>query len=479
MVHNHVRILSPFTAYFSYSFPSFSPMSSTTSQSINPFTNEFIGIYPFQDLAEAKEQVKSANRAAKNFRSVTLEQRAGILIHLAGILRTRIDELALLMSTEMGKPVTQCKAEIEKCAWLCEYYAEFGPQALKDQIILTDASRSFVRYSPLGTLLAIMPWNYPFWQFFRVAVPNLLVGNAVLLKHAPNVQGCAHALVEIFQSPDLPIGMIANLHLSNADVAQLIAQSDVHGVTLTGSTMAGSTVASIAGKHLKKTVLELGGSNPFIILEDADLDRILPIAFQARMQNTGQSCIAAKRFLVHESLHRTFTERMEAVIHENPIINPQSDASTMGVLARTDLAENLKAQLNASIRQGAKLVTGGEQKGAHFSPALLTDVTPEMTCFREETFGPLACVTSFSTKEEAIALANTSDYGLGATVCTADVASHLDFCDRLDEGAVFFNDMVKSHPALPFGGIKKSGYGRELALEGLRAFANCKSIYFK
>ncbi len=454
-------------------------MSSTTSQSINPFTNEIIETYPFHNLSKAYELLKGATNATKNYRSVTLEQRAEILTALASRLKARKEELAMLMSTEMGKPISQGKAEIEKCAWLCEYYSEFGPEVLKDQAISTDATNSFVRYTPMGALLAIMPWNYPFWQFFRVAIPNLLVGNAVLLKHAPNVQGCAHALVEIFDIPDLPNGLITNLHLSNTDVAQIITHNDVHGVTLTGSTTAGTTVAAIAGKNLKKTVLELGGSNPFIIMEDADIDTILPIAFQARMQNTGQSCIAAKRFLVHESIHDDFVERMEVLIQENPIVNPHSDASTMGVLARTDLAENLKLQLESSVQQGAKLITGGRQEKAHFSPALLTGVTPNMTCFKEETFGPLASVTRFNTKEDAIALANASIYGLGASVCTADVDAHIDFCDTLNEGAVFFNDLVKSHPALPFGGVKKSGYGRELALEGLREFANIQTVYIK
>ncbi len=324
-----------------------------------------------------------------------------------------------------------------------------------------------------------MPWNFPYWQFFRVAAPNLMLGNALVLKHAPNVQGCAQLMIEVFEQAGFPVDLVSNLHIPVEQVESVIADANIHGVTLTGSTRAGRSVAALAGKHLKKTVLELGGSNAFVIMKDADMDTVLPIAYNARMQNTGQSCIAAKRFIVHDSLVNQFTEGMAELIRQNPITDPLLDSSTMGTLARTDLAEQLKAQLDATLSQGAICIIGGTQQEAHFTPTLVTGVTADMTAFQEETFGPLAAVTSFAHEDEALELVQSSSYGLGASICSSNPEKYLHWTNELQEGAVFFNELVKSDPRLPFGGVLNSGYGRELSTIGLHEFANIQTVYVR
>jgi succinate-semialdehyde dehydrogenase/glutarate-semialdehyde dehydrogenase len=452
-------------------------MASTLS--INPYNQETIGEHAFHSRAEQDLMIDKASLAQRDWRKTNHADRAKLLVRLAGVLRERVEELSRMMTLEMGKPITQSRAEVTKCAWVCEHYAEVGPSSLLDQAINTDAHKSFIRFQPIGNVLAIMPWNFPYWQLFRVAAPNLMLGNALLLKHAPNVQGCAQLMIEVFQQAGFPVDLIANLHIPVEQVESVIAHENVHGVTLTGSTRAGRSVAALAGKYLKKTVLELGGSNAFVIMEDADLDTVLPIAYNARMQNTGQSCIAAKRFIVHHSLVNQFTEGMTELIRQNPITDPLIGSSTMGTLARTDLAEQLKAQLDATLSQGAICTIGGTQQEAHFTPTLVTGVTTEMTAFQEETFGPLAAVTSFTQDDEALEFIQSSSYGLGASICTSNPEKYLHWTNELQEGAVFYNELVKSDPRLPFGGVLNSGYGRELSTVGLHEFANIQTVYVR
>jgi len=451
----------------------------SASQSINPYNQEVIAEYPFMAVTQQEQVIQQAYAAQRDWKQTTHTQRAELLNQLAAVLRNRVEKLARMMTLEMGKPIVQSRAEVIKCAWVCEHYAEIGQESLLDQRVATDASQSFIRLQPLGTILAIMPWNFPYWQFFRVAAPNLMLGNALLLKHAPNVQGCAQLMIEVFEEAGFPTGLTANLHIPVEQVEAVIAHEHIHGVTLTGSTRAGRAVAALAGKHLKKTVLELGGSNAFVITENADLDTVIPIAFQARMQNTGQSCIAAKRFIVYEKHLADFTDGFKALIEQQPIADPLSEESKMGPLARTDLAEQLKEQLDTTLAQGAHCVVGGTQQAAHFAPTLVTGVTAGMTAFQEETFGPLAAITSFSTDAEALHLVQQSTYGLGATICTSTPEAYLHWTNELHEGAVFFNELVKSDPRMPFGGVLNSGYGRELSTMGLHEFANIQTVYVR
>jgi len=397
------------------------------------------------------------------------------------LLRKDQESHARLMAQEMGKPLAQGRSEIEKCAWVCDYYAEHAERFLAPEPIASDASKSFVVFEPLGILLAVMPWNFPFWQVCRAAVPALMAGNAVLLKHASNVPGCALAIEECFQRAGLPQGLFRSVLVESARVAALIEHPLVKAVTLTGSTPAGKTVAATAGAMLKKTVLELGGSDPYIILEDADLDATAQACVTSRLVNAGQSCIAAKRFIVVESVLKPFEALLVQKMQEHRMGDPLQEDTTIGPLARHDLREALHDQVQRSITKGARLLLGGhipDRPGAYYPPTVLTEVAKGMPAYDEETFGPVAAIIPVKDEAEAIRTANDSPYGLGAAVFTRDlergerIATH-----DLEVGSCFVNACVKSDPRLPFGGIKQSGYGRELSSFGIQEFVNIKTIY--
>ena len=406
----------------------------------------------------------------------TLEHRISFLPKLAKTLSENKQQYAECITNEMHKPITQAIAEVEKCALLCTFYYENATQFLATKHIKTDASESFVTYEPLGVILGVMPWNFPFWQVFRFAVPSLTAGNTVVVKHASNVPKSAKLIQTIFDDAGFPKGCYQDLPIPSAEVAQIIANPMIKAVSLTGSEQAGIAVATEAGKHLKKCVLELGGNNAFIVLEDANLEKAVAIAVNARMQNAGQSCIASKRFLVHENIEEAFVSQLKTAVQKLKTGNPLDKTTEIGALAREDLAEELEIQVRKSIEMGAKLVCGGKRTDAFYEPTILTNVSVKMPVFKEETFGPVVAITTFKTLEEAIELSNTSEFGLGVSVFTQDIETIKKHISSFNEGAVFINEMVKSDPRLPFGGIKKSGYGRELSEDGIREFVNVKTV---
>ena len=420
--------------------------------------------------------LQKANTTLQVWEKTSLNDRFAYLPTLASLLLENKEEYAKAITTEMHKPISQSIAEIEKCAVLCSYYYENSTPFLAPKIIKTEASESFVTYEPMGVILGIMPWNFPFWQVFRFAVPTLIAGNTVVVKHASNVPKCAEFIESIFEKAGFPNGCYQNLSISSQEVAAVIANPIIKAVSLTGSEQAGIAVATEAGKQLKKCVLELGGNNAFIILEDANLDKAVATAVNARMQNAGQSCIAAKRFLVHENIAKDFVDKFKVVVQNLKIGNPLDKETQIGSLARVDLAEELEKQVQQSIQMGAQLILGGKRNNAFYEPTILTNVTPQMPVFHEETFGPVAAITTFKTIEEAIALSNESQFGLGVSIFTKDIDFIKTKISAFKEGAVFINEMVKSDPRLPFGGIKKSGYGRELSEEGIKEFVNIKTI---
>ena len=406
----------------------------------------------------------------------TLEHRISFLPKLAKTLSENKQQYAECITNEMHKPITQAIAEVEKCALLCTYYYENATQFLATKHIKTDASESFVTYEPLGIILGVMPWNFPFWQVFRFAVPSLTAGNTVVVKHASNVPKSAKLIQTIFEDAGFPKGCYQDLPIPSAEVAQIIANPMIKAVSLTGSEQAGIAVATEAGKHLKKCVLELGGNNAFIVLEDANLEKAVAIAVNARMQNAGQSCIASKRFLVHENIEEAFVSQLKTAVQKLKTGNPLDKTTEIGSLAREDLAEELEIQVRKSIEMGAKLVCGGKRTESFYEPTILTNVSVKMPVFKEETFGPVVAITTFKTLEEAIELSNTSEFGLGVSVFTQDIETIKKHISSFNEGAVFINEMVKSDPRLPFGGVKKSGYGRELSEDGIREFVNVKTV---
>ncbi|MDZ7694601.1 MAG: NAD-dependent succinate-semialdehyde dehydrogenase [Balneolaceae bacterium] len=379
----------------------------------------------------------------------------------------------------MGKPIGESRAEINKCAWVCEFYAKNAARFLADEIIETDAAESFVSHDPIGPVLAIMPWNFPYWQVFRFTAPALMAGNTALLKHAPNVFGCATHIEELLHEAGFPDGVFQNLFIHHDRTEQIIASDIVQAVTLTGSERAGRAVGSLAGKHLKKSVLELGGNNAFIVWEDADMEQAVETGVTARMMNSGQSCIAAKRFILvgdaYEKFLPEFLKRIKSLKSGDPV----DESTEMGPLARKDLADQLNEQVKKSVAQGAELLTGGNQKGAYHEPTVLTNVQPGMPAFDEETFGPVAAIIRAKDEEEAFELASQSRYGLGTTLFTTGVKRARKSVGKIPDGAFFINELVKSDPRLPFGGTKNSGYGRELSREGILEFVNKKTVYVK
>jgi len=420
--------------------------------------------------------VEISQNTQLSWRQLSIHNRISFLPQLAQLLLENKEEYATCITTEMHKPITQAIAEVEKCALLCNYYYENAESFLATKNIKTEASESFVTYEPLGVIFGIMPWNFPFWQVFRFAVPTIIAGNTVVVKHASNVPKSAKLIQSIFEQAGFPKGCFQNLSISSSEVDKVIANPIIKAVSLTGSEQAGVAVAAEAGKYLKKCVLELGGSNAFIVLEDANIEKAVATAVNARMQNAGQSCIAAKRFLVHEMILEEFVAKFKVAIQNLKTGNPLAIETQIGSLARLDLAEELEAQVQKSIQMGAKLIIGGNRKETFYEPTLLTEVTTEMPVFKEETFGPVAAITIFKTIEDAIELSNQSEFGLGVSIFTQDIDFIKTKISAFNEGAVFINEMVKSDPRLPFGGIKKSGYGRELAEDGIKEFVNIKTV---
>ncbi len=447
--------------------------------SVNPATGQRIAVYRSHTRADLERIVGRADVAQRAWRRLGPKRRATFVARLARELRARRDALAAIATDEMGKPITQARAEVEKCALLCDYYAAHGPHLLADERPAGAAANARVSYEPLGVVLAIMPWNFPFWQLVRAAIPALLGGNTVLLKHAPNVPGCALATERLFARAGFPPGVFQVLLINPTPVPDLIADPRIRGVTLTGSTRAGQAVAALTGAALKPAVFELGGSDPLIVLDDADLDRAADVAAQARLLNAGQSCICAKRFIVVRSVLRDFEERITARIAARRPGNPTDPATELGPLARADLRDALHAQVKRTIRQGARvLLAGGPRPGRGFfySPTVLADVGPGMAAFEEETFGPLAAIVPARDEAHAIELANATRYGLGATIFTRSKARAKRMIPQLEAGCVFVNDLLRSSPELPFGGVKQSGYGRELGAWGLHTFTNIKTV---
>lgn len=446
--------------------------------SINPYSGEILGSYPLHSAEQIASILGKTDIAFQSWKREPLLTRGRILQKAQQLLLSRKEELARQISREMGKPIRQSRAEIEKCAGACAFYAEQGGEFLKDEQIQTENSKSLVTYQPLGVILGIMPWNFPFWQVFRFAAPTLMAGNTIVLKHAPNVSGCALAIERIFkEAADLDLFRV--LLVDHDTIDGLIAHPAIRAVSLTGSTRAGKIVAERAGRSLKKCVLELGGSDPFILLRDAHLEHAVEAAFQSRLQNAGQSCIAAKRFIVIESIREEFEQRILAKIQAIKKGDPLEEATELGPLARIDLRDNLHRQVQESIQKGAKLLYGGEVQDSSlfYPPTLLTSVKPGMPAYSEELFGPVFAILSVRDEQEAIEVANDTAYGLGATVFTQDLEKGEEMARHLLEaGSCFVNGVVHSNVRLPFGGIKSSGYGRELSHFGIREFTNIKTV---
>jgi succinate-semialdehyde dehydrogenase / glutarate-semialdehyde dehydrogenase len=452
-----------------------------TLESINPATGEALARYEELNGAAVRDAIAEAHQAYLGWRAVAVSERAKPMRRAAEILRSRAPQYAQLMAQEMGKPVRDGTAEAQKCATACDYYAEHAARLLAPEPIDTEARKSFVTFNPLGVVLAVMPWNFPFWQVFRFAAPGLMAGNAAVLKHASNVPGCALAIEEIFREAGFPRDLFRTLLIRNQQVDAVIEHPLVRAVTLTGSGPAGRAVAAKAGSELKKTVLELGGSDPYLILEDADLDVAADVSTRGRLVNAGQSCIAAKRFIVVDKVLREFEERFVRKMKAVRVGDPLDPQTAVGPLARHDLREELHRQVQASVAKGARCLLGGaipDGRGAFYPPTVLTDVRKGMPAFDEELFGPVAAVIAVSSEEEAVATANDSPFGLGGGVITRDLARGERLAaERLESGLVFVNEAVRSDARLPFGGIKESGYGRELSAYGIKEFVNIKTVY--
>jgi succinate-semialdehyde dehydrogenase/glutarate-semialdehyde dehydrogenase len=452
-------------------------------ETINPASGLRVREYPEMDAAEVASVLRRAHAAFESWRTVPFVERAGKMRRAAALLRERKEPYARLMAVEMGKPVAQGRGEAEKCAWVCDYYAEHAEAFLSPEPVATDASKSFVTFQPLGVVLAVMPWNFPFWQVFRFAAPGLMAGNAGVLKHSSNVCGSALAIEEVFRDAGFPEDLFRALLVGSKQVASVIEAPEVAAVTLTGSTPAGRAVAAKAGAVLKKAVLELGGSDPYLVLEDAELGPTVEACVASRLVNGGQSCIAAKRFVVVEAVRRRFEEMFVETMRRKVMGDPLREDVDLGPQAREDLREELHGQVVKSVAKGARLLLGGtlpQGPGAYYPPSVLSGVTKGMPAHDEELFGPVAAVIGVRDEAEAIRVANDSCFGLGAAVFTADVARGERIAAReLQAGCCFVNAFVKSDPRLPFGGIKESGFGRELSSFGIREFVNIKSVYVK
>ncbi len=449
-------------------------------ESINPATGELIERFTPHTPSEVAATLAAAFAAWQGWREHPMAARAPLMHRAAELLREGVDHHARLMSEEMGKPIREARGEVEKCAWVCDYYADTAATHLAVEPAESDGSKAYVRFDPLGPVLAVMPWNFPYWQVFRFAAPALMAGNGALLKHASNVPRCALAIEQIFGDAGFPADLFRTLLIGSDQVGAVIDDPRVAAVTLTGSEPAGRQVAARAGAALKKSVLELGGSDPFVVLDDADLDPCCAVATTARCLNSGQSCIAAKRFIVVESRLAEFTDLFAARLAALRVGDPMAEETQVGPLARPDLRDELHDQVVRSVEGGARIVTGGtipDGPGAYYPPTLLADVAPGQPAYEEELFGPVAAVVSARDEAEAVAIANDTRFGLGASIWTGDRERGERIAAQIEAGAVFINGMVKSDPRLPFGGIKASGYGRELAAYGIREFVNIKTVW--
>ena len=452
-------------------FKSVNPLDGTTIAEIDSFTP-----------TELETALYEASQAAPAWSATAIDQRCALVQRAATVLREHAEDFAHLMTLEMGKPIAEARAEIEKSAWGCEYYAAEGAGFLEDEVIASDAGRSLVSYQPLGTVLAVMPWNFPFWQVFRFAAPALVAGNTGLLKHASNVPQCAQAIETVFEEAGFPRGVFRTLMIPSSQVAAVIEDVRVHAVTLTGSEPAGRQVAATAGSQVKKSVLELGGSDPFIVLEDADLELAVEQALVSRFLNTGQSCIAAKRFIVVDAVADEFVSRFRTAVETLSMGDPLDENNKLGPMARIDLRDELHQQVVDSLSQGAVAVTGCNPEagsGAFYQPSIIDHVKPGVRAYREELFGPVASVIRAADEAEAVHIANDTDFGLGGSVWTRDTERGERIARQLQCGCAFVNGMVKSDPRLPFGGVKNSGYGRELSRLGIHEFVNAKTIWIR
>jgi succinate-semialdehyde dehydrogenase/glutarate-semialdehyde dehydrogenase len=446
---------------------------------MNPTNNKIKQTYAYHSDEVVLNKIEKAHECFQEWKKTPITNRLELLKNLSNLLAERKAQYAKLMTLEMGKPISQSLAEIEKCIWACNFYEVNAEQFLADELIETDANESFVSYDPMGSLLAIMPWNYPFWQVIRFAVPNLTAGNTVILKHAKNVTGCSDALVELFKDAGYPSGCLQNVKIEHEQVELIISDNRIQGVTLTGSEDAGRAIATLAGKYLKKSVLELGGNNACIVWEDADLEKHISTMVNARMQNAGQSCIAAKRFIVLESIYDDFKKAFQIELEGLKAGDPLDEKTEIGVLAKPELVENVQKQIRLSVNEGATVVFGNEINKNFQEPTIVEDVRPGMPLFDEEVFGPIASLIKVKTREESIEMAKNSKFGLGTMLFTNDIEAARKIIGDIPDGAFFINDMVKSDPRLPFGGTKASGYGRELSKEGMLEFVNRKTVYIK
>jgi succinate-semialdehyde dehydrogenase / glutarate-semialdehyde dehydrogenase len=450
-------------------------------KSINPFNNELLADYREMSSEEVNSIIDKTYQSWLCWKNTSFAFRSDLMLKAAAILRSKKKELSELITLEMGKLIGEAEGEIEKCAWVCDYYAEQAETMLADEPIVTDGQKSMAVFQPIGPVLAVMPWNYPFWQVFRFAAPALMAGNAGLLKHASNVQGCALSIEKVFIEAGFPENIFSSLIIGSLKVEEVIANPKVRAVTLTGSEFAGSQVAAAAGKFLKKSVLELGGSDPFIVIGDADLDEAVRWGVKSRMLTSGQTCISAKRFIVVEEIAETFISKMKKEMEKYLLGNPIDPATKLAPLSKRNFVEEVHKQIENSVKMGAECILGGqlEPTGCFYPPTILTNVTHEMPVFSEETFGPVAAVIVVKDEDEAIRVANESLFGLGAAIWTNNLEKGEKMAREIEAGAIFINGMVKSDPRLPFGGIKNSGYGRELSDYGIKEFCNIKTIWIK
>jgi len=448
-------------------------------KSINPANGQLIEDHTAHTPEEVKEILLSVDREWQSWKNTSFDERAARMRKAAEILLAERDEYAAVITAEMGKIKKEARAEIEKCARGCHYFADTAAEILKDEIVETSYSKSYITFQPIGVVLAVMPWNFPFWQVWRFVAPTLMAGNAAVLKHASNVFGAAKKIEEVIQKAGFPQNLFRSLIIPSDQVEAVIKNPIVKAVTLTGSEPAGMQVASTAGQELKKTVMELGGSDPFLVMENADLEKCSSVSITARTTNAGQVCISAKRFIVMESVAEEFEKLQKMKMEALVVGDPSDDNTDMAPLARPDLVENVHAQVQKSVEMGARLVTGGEKidrPGFYYQPTILADVKKGMPAYDEETFGPVAAIITVKDEEEAIAVANDTPYGLGASVWTEDTEQGERIARRINCGMVFVNNMVASNPALPFGGIKRSGFGRECSAYGMKEFVNIKTI---
>ncbi|HBM9018252.1 TPA: succinate-semialdehyde dehydrogenase [Klebsiella oxytoca] len=455
-------------------------VSATHAVSVNPTTGETISSLPWASEQEVDSAVALAEQAYRQWRNVSVAERAAALRHVGNAMRARGEALAQMISLEMGKPIAQARGEVAKSANLCDWYAEHGPAMLKTEATLVEDNKAVIEYRPMGAILAIMPWNFPVWQVLRGAVPILLAGNSYLLKHAPNVLGSAAMIGEIFAAAGVPAGVFGWVNATNDSVSQMINDSRIAAVTVTGSVRAGKAIGAQAGAALKKCVLELGGSDPFIVLNDADLDEAVKAAVIGRYQNTGQVCAAAKRFIVEAGIAEAFTQKFVAAVAALKMGDPRDEQNYIGPMARFDLRDELHEQVRATLKEGATLLLGAEKiagAGNYYAPTVLGNVTAEMTGFRQELFGPVATITEARDADHALALASDSEFGLSATVYTTSEAQAQRFADELECGGVFINGYCASDARVAFGGVKKSGFGRELSHFGLHEFCNVQTVW--